>query len=135
MLKETMTYEDFNGEERTEDFYFNLTEAEVTEMQLSTNGGLAEMIQKIIKAKDIPAIISIFKDILLKAYGEKSADGKYFKKSKELSEAFSQTQAYSDLYMKLATDADAASAFINGLLPKKMAEEANKNKVIVPNEN
>lgn len=124
MLKETITYVDYNGSERTEDFYFNLTNAEVTEMEMSTTGGLAEMIQKIVAAKDTPAIIKIFKDLLLKAYGEKSADGKRFIKSDEIATAFSQTEAYSQLFMKLATDADAAAAFVNGIMPKTEASKA-----------
>ena len=117
MLKKTITYTDYNGVERTEDSYFNLTKAEIMEMELTTTGGLAEMINRIIPAKDAPAIITVFKDLILKAYGEKSPDGKRFIKSKELSEAFSQTEAYSILFMELATDADAAAKFINGIVP------------------
>jgi hypothetical protein len=118
MLKETITYKDYNNNERTEDFYFNLTNAEVTEMEMSTAGGLAEMINRVVAAQDAPSIIKIFKELILKAYGEKSADGKRFVKSEELSTAFSQTEAYSILFMKLATDADAASKFVNGIVPK-----------------
>lgn len=118
MLKETITYKDYNDNERTEDFYFNLTNAEVTEMEMSTAGGLAEMINRVVAAQDAPSIIKIFKELILKAYGEKSADGKRFVKSEELSTAFAQTEAYSILFMKLATDADAASKFVNGIVPK-----------------
>lgn len=117
MLKKTMTYTDYNGVERTEDFYFNLTKAEVMEMEMSTSGGLSEMINKIVATQDVPAIIKIFKDIILKSYGEKSLDGKKFVKSEELSNAFSQTEAYSMLFMELATDAEAASNFINAIVP------------------
>lgn len=117
MLKKTITYTNYNGVECTEDFYFNLTKAEIMEMELSTSGGLAEMIQKIVAAQDAPAIIKIFKELVLKAYGEKSPDGKRFIKSEEISKAFSQTEAYSILFMELATDADAASAFVNGIVP------------------
>lgn len=117
MYKQTISYNDYNGVERKEDFYFNLSEAEVMEMEMSTTGGLAEMIQKVIAAQDAPTIIKIFKDLILKAYGEKSADGKRFIKSEELATGFSQTEAYSWLFMKLATDADAASAFVNGIMP------------------
>lgn len=124
MLKETITYIDYNGVERTEDHYFNLSKAEIMEMQMSTTGGLAETIQKIVDAKDAPAIVKIFKELILKAYGEKSADGRRFIKSEEISTAFSQTEAYSQLYMKLATDADAAAKFVNGIVPKDMAEQA-----------
>lgn len=126
MLKRTITYADYNGNERTEDFYFNLSKAEIMEMEMSTSGGLAEMIQRIVAAQDAPAIISIFKKLVLKAYGEKSPDGKRFVKSEEISTAFSQTEAYSQLFMELATDADAAAAFINGVVPADVAQKANK---------
>ncbi len=117
MLKKTITYTDYNGVERTEDFYFNLTKAEIMEMELSTTGGLSEMITRIVNAKDAPAIIKIFKELILKAHGEKSADGKHFVKSKAISDAFAQTEAYSILFMELATDADAAAKFVNAIVP------------------
>jgi hypothetical protein len=117
MLKKTFTYTDYNGVERTEDHYFNLSKAELMEMELSTTGGLAEMINKIVAAQDAPAIVKVFKDLVLKAYGQKSADGRRFIKSKELADEFAQTEAYSQLFMELATDADAAAAFVNGIVP------------------
>ena len=126
MLKETMTYTDFNGIERTEDFYFNLTEAEVMEMELSTTGGMAEMIQKIVAANDTPSILKIFKDLVLKAYGVKSPDGKQHIKNDKVREEFAQSQAYSDLFMRLATDADAAAKFVNGIMPKKLVDQAKQ---------
>ena len=125
MLVKTMTYTDYNGEERTEDFYFNLTRAEVTEMELSTVGGLSETIQRITKSKDIPAIMDIFKDLILKSYGQKSPDGKRFIKSKALSEEFSQTEAYSDLFMELATNSTAAAAFVNGIMPTDSTKQSS----------
>ncbi|MGB4293546.1 MAG: hypothetical protein WBJ37_11780 [Bacteroidales bacterium] len=117
MLKKTITYTDYNGNERTEDFYFNLYKAEIMEMEMSTAGGLTEMIQKIVAAQDAPAIIKVFKELILKAYGEKSPDGKRFIKSDEISTAFSQTEAFSQLFIELATDADAAAKFVNGIIP------------------
>ena len=117
MLKKTFTYIDYNGVERTEDHYFNLSKAELMEMELSTTGGLAEMINKIVAAQDAPAIVKVFKELVLKAYGQKSADGRRFIKSKELADEFAQTEAYSQLFMELATDADAASKFVNGIVP------------------
>ena len=126
MIKKTITYKDYNQVDRTEDFYFNLSKAEVMEMEMSTSGGLAEMITRIVAAQDQPAIIKIFKELILKAYGEKSPDGKRFIKSDELSIAFSQTEAYSQLFMELATDAEAASAFVNGIVPADMAKQAAK---------
>ena len=132
MIKLTRTYTDFNDVERTEDFYFHMTKAEVMEMEMSTSGGMAEMIQRIVAAQDIPAIIKVFKDLVLKAYGQKSPDGKRFIKNEELTEEFSQTNAYSDIFMELATDADKAAEFVNGIMPadvqKDMAKQAGKQK-------
>jgi hypothetical protein len=124
MIKKTVTFTDYNGVERTEDFYFNLTKAEVMEMEMSTTGGLAETIQKIVAAQDSPAIIKIFKDLVLRAYGEKSPDGRRFIKSEDIATAFSQTEAYSQIFMELATDADAAAKFVNGIIPADMAQKA-----------
>lgn len=124
MLKKTINYTDYNGVQRTEDFYFNLTQAELMEMELSTTGGLTEMITRIVASQDAPAIIKIFKELVLKAYGEKSADGKRFMKSEELSTAFAQTEAYSILFMELATNSDAASKFINGIVPVDMENQS-----------
>ena len=119
MLKETIKFTDYNGVERTEDHYFHLSKAEAMEMEMSTSGGLSEMIRKIVAAQDTPAIIKIFKEIILKSYGQKSPDGRQFIKSPELSKAFSETEAYSQLFMKLATDADAAAKFVNGIVPNE----------------
>lgn len=123
MIKKTITYTDYNGSERTEDFYFNLTKAEVMEMEMSTTGGFAEMINRIIAAQDAPTIIKTFKDLILKAYGQKSPDGKRFIKSDDLATEFSQTEAYSQLFMELATDADAAAKFVNGIVPADLAKQ------------
>lgn len=117
MIKKTITYTDYNDNERTEDFYFNLNQAEVMELELSTSGGLANMITNIVNAQDAPAIIKIFKELVLKAYGKKSPDGRRFEKSEALSNEFSQTEAYSKLFMELATDADKAAEFVNGIVP------------------
>lgn len=117
MLKKTITYTDYNGVERTEDFYFNLTQAECVEMDLGTAGGLAPFIEKIVKTNDTPQLIKMFKDLVLNAYGEKSADGRRFMKNDEIKKAFSETEAYSIIFMELATNADAASEFINGIAP------------------
>lgn len=119
MLTKTITYTDYNGVERTEKFYFNLTEAEVLEMELSKAGGLSDSITKVVEAKDVPTIIKIFKDLILKAYGVKSDDGRKFIKSDELRNDFAQTEAYSKLFMELAFDADKAAEFVNGITPKK----------------
>ena len=129
MLKKTITYNDYNGVERTEDFYFNLSKAELMEMEMSISGGLTEMIEKIVATKDAPAIIKIFKELVLKAYGEKSADGKRFeKKNGALAEAFAETEAYSEIFMELATDADKAAEFVNGIMPSDIAKQLPKGK-------
>ena len=132
MLKKTIKYKDFNGNEREEDFYFNLMQSEIAELELSTVGGFTESIQKIIQTQDGTEIIKQFKKIILKSYGEKSADGKRFIKSDELSEAFSQTNAYSELFMELATDDEAASVFINGIVPDELKQDENDISVVSP---
>ncbi len=117
MLRKTVTYTDYDGNVRTEDFFFNLNKAEVTEMELSVDGGMEKMLKKIIDSRDGKRIIEVFKDIVLRAYGEKSPDGRRFIKSPEMQEAFSQTEAYVNIFMELATDAKAASDFVSGILP------------------
>lgn len=125
MYKWTCQYEDYNGATRIEDFWFNLSEAEILEMELGVSGGLSEYLQRIVNANDTPTLLRTFKDLILKCYGEKSADGRRFVKSPALSEAFSQTEAYSQLYMKLALDADAAAEFVNSVVPSKMSSPKN----------
>ena len=127
MVVETIKYTDFNGVEREEEFMFNLTEAEITEMELTKDGGLSDSIKKIISAQDTPEIIKTFKMLLLKSYGVKSADGRRFIKSEELTEEFTQTNAYSQLFMKLATDDVEANAFVNGIIPESMRERVAEN--------
>lgn len=136
MLTKTITYTDYNGTERTEKFYFNLSKAELMEMELTTAGGYGEMLQNIVNAQEGPTLIKIFKELVLKAYGQKSADGKRFIKSEELSTAFSQTEAYSILFMELATDAKAAAEFVNGIIPADIDRtELEKQKALLTNKN
>lgn len=118
MLKRTITYKDWNDVERTEDFYFNLTKTEVTEMELSTEGGLVEKIHRIVARQDGTEIMKVFEDVLLRSYGQKSPDGRRFMKSDELSREFSETPAYDVLFMELVTDPEKAAAFINGIVPQ-----------------
>lgn len=120
MLNKTITYTDYNGVERTETYHFNLSKAELTEMELTTAGGFMNMINGIINAKDTPALFKVFKDVVLKSYGVKSVDGKRFEKSEQLSKEFSETEAYSVLIVELATDDVAAVNFVNGILPADM---------------
>ena len=121
MYKKTITYTDFNGIERTEDFYFNLTRAEIVELELTTEGGLEQAIKKIIDAQDLPTLSKYFKSVIEMSYGEKSADGRRFIKKKDdgtpLFKEFSETEAFSKLYIELATDSKAAAEFVNGIVP------------------
>lgn len=117
MLKKTITYTDYDGNERTEDFYFNLTKAECLEMELGSNGGMKKYVERIISAQDGKQLVTLFKEIIDKSYGVKSLDGKRFIKNQEVLDEFKQSEAYSDLFMELATDSDAAAAFVNGVVP------------------
>lgn len=128
MIKLKRKYTDFNGVEREEDFYFGLTKAELIEMELGTVGTFTQSLDAIIKAKNMPALIREFKALVRKSYGEKSADGKRFIKSEELSDAFCQTSAYSDIFMELVTDDEKASKFINGILPSDLQDQLDKAK-------
>ena len=121
MIKKTIKYVDFNGVERTEDHYFNLTKAEITEMQLGVKGGLDKYIEEKVYENDTEAIIRIYKKLLLKAYGIKSEDGRRFIKSESISEEFSQTEAFSELFMELALNEQAAKEFMNNVMPSYSA--------------
>lgn len=125
MLKKTINYMDYNNESRTEDFYFNLSKSEIAEMELSVDGGFSAMIRKMIESKNNKELMAQFKKLILTAYGEKSADGKRFIKSFELSEAFSQTEAYSELFFELM-DAQKAADFVNAILPKELSQLAQQ---------
>ena len=129
MLKKTITYEDYDGNTRTEDLYFFISKSELMDMELSTPGGFANKLERISKAQDGAEIMKIFKDLILKSYGEKSDDGRSFIKKKNginLSEAFEQTEAFNQLYTELLMNPDKASAFINGIMPKDIMNEINK---------
>lgn len=121
MLTKSITYTDYNGNVRTEDFLFNLNKAEIIELESSESGGLSKMLEELVKSNDNRKIVDVFKNIILKAYGKKSDDGRRFIKNDEIREEFEQTEAYSELFMELASDSDAASAFVNGIIPKDLA--------------
>ena len=127
MYKVTKTFVDYLGATRTEDFYFNLTQAECLELQLSEHGGMEALLKRIIAAQDVPTIVATFKKIILNSYGDISPDGRRFIKTKELADAFSQTEAYSALFMELSTNADAATKFINAIIPKEDLEKTKTN--------
>lgn len=129
MLKKTITFTDYFGEERTQDFYFNLTKAELTEMELSSTGGLERLTEKMIQTHDNKKLVKYFKELILRSYGEKSDDGFQFMKSKEISRRFEQSPAYDILFMELSTSAEKCAEFVNGIVPsdisKRMKEEQN----------
>lgn len=129
MIKKTISFVDYNGNERKEDFYFNLNKAELVEMEVSVDGGLSEYIKKIVATRDGKAIINAFKDLIMKSVGEKSLDGRRFIKSEEFAKEFSQTEAYVNLYMELATDADKGAEFVNGILPDAIDKEGLAEKM------
>lgn len=126
MFKKDIEYTDYNGNKRKEAFYFNLSKAELMEMELSTSGGFQQYINRIINAQDTPQLVKLFKELILKSYGEKSDDGKRFIKSDEIRDAFSQTEAYSELFMELATNTEAATEFVNHVIPSDMAEKVEE---------
>lgn len=126
MIKKTITYIDYNGNKRTEDHYFDMSSAELMSKQLSIDGGFDAMLQKIIDAKDVPALSNLFRELILESYGIKHADGIRFEKSEEISKAFSQTGAFSELYMELLTDSKKAAEFVNGIIPKGLEEQLSK---------
>lgn len=130
MRKETITYTDYNNVTRTEDFFFNLNEAELTALQYGVDGGLKEMLERIVKSNDNKQIIACFHELIAKSYGEKSPDGRRFVKSKELSEAFMQTEAYNELMLRFMTDANYSAEFINDVLADvtKRTKERNAKK-------
>lgn len=134
MLKKTIKFTDYNGVEREETHYFNLNKAELMEMELSTTGGYAEMAKKIVAAQDTPSIVRVFKELILKSYGEKSADGREFIKidenGRQLANRFAQTEAYSVLFMELATDSNAAAAFFNGIVPADVSSQTEQPALI-----
>lgn len=125
MLKKTITYEDCEGNKVTEDFWFNLTQAEVVKLNYSCPGGLEEYTKKCAKDNDMESVLNLFEKIITTAYGEKSADGKRFVKSKEQTDAFMQTEAYSNLFIELVTDTEAAQAFVKGITPKTVQVKSN----------
>lgn len=129
MLKKTITYTDYDGVERTEGFYFNLTKAEIVEMEYDIDGGIKKMLEQITEKLDGKRIMAFVKKVILKSYGEKSPDGKRFIKSEELSRAFEQTEAYSDLFIELVTDSKKCADFINAITPEVAKADENTEEV------
>lgn len=123
MLKKTITFKDLDGNDVTEDFYFNLNKAEIAEIELSYDGGLSTQLERIIAKKDGGEIISTFKDIMLRSVGRRSDDGRRFIKSQDITNEFVQTEAYSEMFMELVTNADAAAEFVRSIMPQSISEK------------
>lgn len=123
MLKKNIPYEDYNGEMRSEDFYFNLTKFEISRMEITTPGGVAHLIEKMTQTRDYKGLMTYVEDLVKMSYGVKSDDGKTFVKSEELTNAFLATEAYSELMMELLSGEDKLAAFIEGILPQKLVEQ------------
>lgn len=123
MLKKRIKFEDFNGEEREEDFYFNLTKTELVKWELGTTGGLQSLIRKIVDTKDSGALLKIFDDIIGMAYGVRSDDGKRFIKSKELTDEFRQTNAYDEMFIEFMQNPDNYNEFLKAIIPAEVSKE------------
>lgn len=121
-------YEDYNGNKRNETFYFNLSKAEIVDMEWRTPGGIENYYKRIIETLDGQKLADAFKELICKSYGVKDPEGRRFIKNQEVLDNFTQTEAYSDLYILLATDDKAAAAFVNGIFPKDVVEAARKQK-------
>lgn len=123
MLKKTITYTDYDGMERTEDFWFNLSKTELTKLDAELPGGVLGVLRKIIDKKDRKALVDFIETLILRSYGEKTLDGKRFVKTPEMAEEFMQTPAYDELFMNILSDTDSQTSFINGVIPQSMAKE------------
>lgn len=125
MLKREITFKDFNDVQHTETFYFNISQPELIEMEVEQEGGLSAWIQEIIKTENAKELVAHFKKLVLLSYGIKSEDGRRFVKSDQLREEFSQTNAYSTLFMELATNDESAAAFIKGIMPADLEKQVD----------
>lgn len=125
MLKKTLSYTNLDGEKITEDFYFNMTKAELIKLNLKEGEGFQEYLNRIIESGDGAAIIENFEKIVRLSYGVRTADGK-FKKDPDDFDAFMATEAYSDFFLELVTDAKASSEFIKAVMPDNLVEEVEQ---------
>lgn len=124
MYKITKKFEDFNGVEKEQDFWFHLSKADILKMELSEEGGMDKRLDKLVKTKDMKEAIKVFEGLLLMAYGVKTDDGRFVKNDQVRAE-FASSAAYSDIYFELATNPEAAQKFVEGVIPK-FEEQANK---------
>ena len=120
MIKWPITFTTYDDEVITEDFYFHLNKAELAQMQFKANGSYSKFIERITNERDLEKLSEEFRNIILNSYGKKSDDGRIFHKSQQDRDDFEHSEAYSTLYMELITDADKASKFIQGILPKDL---------------
>lgn len=125
MLKKTVTYENFDGEIETKDFWFNLNKAELAEFEADEPDGFKATVEKAVEDHNTKEIIRIFKKILISAYGVRTAEGG-FRKSEALKEAFEEGPAYPEIFMELASDEAACRAFVEGVMPKNLKQVANQ---------
>ena len=130
MLAKKITYKDFDGVEKTETFYFNLTKAEIAEMQLTHPGGYVEYLDSIVESKDINEIILAFTKLILDSYGEKSEDGRYFVKNEEMKSRFHTSEPYSILLMEMIEDVDKAIEFVNAIIPASSIDENDRKELV-----
>lgn len=126
MITETIKYTDYNGTERTETYYFNLSKPELLKIEMSEEGSFGDKLKEAVRTNNVRSIIDSIELLILKSIGVKSEDGRRLVKSEELSKAFQESPAYEELYMKLMTNADAAAAFINGIMPSDIAAQLPK---------
>jgi len=129
MIKWTVNYTNYNGEDVTEDLYFHLNKAELTTMQFEANGAFGQYLERLVNERDIKRLGQEFRKIILNSYGKKSDDGRLFRKSKEMREEFEQSEAYSTLFMELLGDEDKATKFIKGILPADLQNTESPNRL------
>ena len=144
MLAKTITYNDYDNNERTETLYFNMNKMELTEFAADLPDDVFKNVSGVKSIQDVAkvankmgskGIIKFIKELVLRSYGVKSEDGRRFIKSKELSEEFSQTIAYDMFMSELMSDDKAASNFVNGLIPASMAGELDEVKAQLESSN
>lgn len=127
MYVKKIKYTNYNGEERERKYYFNLSKAELIEAELKQKGGYQVYIDRIIETRDYNELITLFKELIHNSYGVKSDDGETFIKNEKVFQEFAQSEAYSELYMELISNTNAAIEFVNGIMPQALVEEAKKD--------
>jgi hypothetical protein len=123
MLKKTVKYTDFDNVERTDTLYFNLTQAELLEIEIHTPGGMEKTIKNAVSDEKSDKIFDIMKELIMKSYGEKNSDGKFIKTA-AISEAFSHTECYSTLLFDVLETSEKAANFFNAIISPQV-ERAN----------